>query len=417
MSTTQNTTRAILLLVSTSFATALWAGEAEREQAVQINSANSLLRSGNVKGAIAAYQQAQETGGQRSDLSYNLAVAQYRKGDVQSAERLFQSTAATENDSLAAKSRYNLGNCKFASALRDAEKDRQTAIKGLEAAIANYRSALDIDPNDADARANIERAAALIEKLRNEDRKDQQKQQQQNGQQQKQNEKQDSSQQSDSQQSKSQQNDQQQNDQNDKQQSQDKQQQDKQQKSESSSKTDDSKSAQKPQSDSKDQSKNENSSQEKSQQQKQNSQAQKDQQQGSKTQDKSQPEKSDSHSQSAANPKQQNAKLVQPQPQHDKQQRSPKQENDNSIPSSPEQPNDQQGKTPPKGSLSAAGKADDQNDKEKEDVAALDQAKDGEMTLQEAQKMLQSIRDRDMLRRMQRQAAERDRHVPVDRDW
>jgi Ca-activated chloride channel family protein len=39
------------------------------------------------------------------------------------------------------------------------------------------------------------------------------------------------------------------------------------------------------------------------------------------------------------------------------------------------------------------------------------------MTIQEAQKMLQSIRDRDMLRRLRRQAAERDRHLPVDRDW
>ena len=39
------------------------------------------------------------------------------------------------------------------------------------------------------------------------------------------------------------------------------------------------------------------------------------------------------------------------------------------------------------------------------------------MTKQEAQKMLQAIRDREMIRRMQRQAAERNQHQPVDRDW
>ena len=39
------------------------------------------------------------------------------------------------------------------------------------------------------------------------------------------------------------------------------------------------------------------------------------------------------------------------------------------------------------------------------------------MTAQEAEKMLQAIRDREMIRRLQRQAAERNRHVPVDRDW
>ena len=39
------------------------------------------------------------------------------------------------------------------------------------------------------------------------------------------------------------------------------------------------------------------------------------------------------------------------------------------------------------------------------------------MTQQEAEKMLQAIRDRDMIRRLRRQAAERNQHVPVDRDW
>ncbi len=39
------------------------------------------------------------------------------------------------------------------------------------------------------------------------------------------------------------------------------------------------------------------------------------------------------------------------------------------------------------------------------------------MTEQEARKMLQAIRDRDMLRRLRRQAAERARRVPVARDW
>jgi Ca-activated chloride channel family protein len=39
------------------------------------------------------------------------------------------------------------------------------------------------------------------------------------------------------------------------------------------------------------------------------------------------------------------------------------------------------------------------------------------MTEEEARKMLQAIRDRDMLRRLRRQAAERSRRIPVERDW
>ncbi len=42
---------------------------------------------------------------------------------------------------------------------------------------------------------------------------------------------------------------------------------------------------------------------------------------------------------------------------------------------------------------------------------------DGAMTTQEAEKMLQAIRDQEMIRRLKRQAAERNQHIPVDRDW
>ena len=39
------------------------------------------------------------------------------------------------------------------------------------------------------------------------------------------------------------------------------------------------------------------------------------------------------------------------------------------------------------------------------------------MSKEEALKMLQAVRDRDMLRRLRQEKAERSRHIPVDRDW
>src|SRR5262249_21972288 len=105
----------------------LMADENERQVATEINKANGLLRSGDVDGAVKAYQQVQSGTGEREDLSYNLAVAQYRKGDVAAAEQLFKQTSAAGSDALAAKARYNLGNCNFADALRKAEGDRPAA--------------------------------------------------------------------------------------------------------------------------------------------------------------------------------------------------------------------------------------------------------------------------------------------------
>ena len=379
------------------------AGERRRTRccAQKINSANGLLRGGDVDAAITAYRQAQEQDPKNADLSYNLAVAQYRKGDVSAAERLFQTTAAAENDALAAKSRYNLGNCKFAAALRDAEKDRPTAIKSLESAIANYRSALDIEPADADARANIERAAALIDKLRKEDEKEQQRQQQQG-------DKQDEAQQKNNQQSNEQQKDQQQ-------QTQDKQQQ--QAQSSSADKSQDNQPDQEQQPQAGDESKNKDSSQAQSSQQNQSGDPQKDQQQGSQSDKQPQSQQEQPDSQSAGEQKQQDKKTPPPQSQQNRQETKFSDHNaEQDSATSPEQPNDKQGKTLPKGALTAAGN-ETKDEKHDAESQVLESVKEGEMTTQEAEKMLQSIRDREMLRRLRRQAAERDRHVPVDRDW
>ncbi|HEX5471566.1 MAG TPA: hypothetical protein VFW73_06750, partial [Lacipirellulaceae bacterium] len=81
-------------------------------------------------------------------------------------------------------------------------------------------------------------------------------------------------------------------------------------------------------------------------------------------------------------------------------------------------PADRQGKQAPKGKLATASKQEKPKDAQnKQQAIDPDSAADSTMTRQEAEKMLQSIRDRDMLRRLQRQATERDQHVPVDRDW
>ena len=39
------------------------------------------------------------------------------------------------------------------------------------------------------------------------------------------------------------------------------------------------------------------------------------------------------------------------------------------------------------------------------------------MTRQEALKLLQSVRDRDMIRRFQQRQRQRQRRVPVEKDW
>ncbi|MDG2014232.1 MAG: hypothetical protein P8J33_12045, partial [Pirellulaceae bacterium] len=59
-----------------------------------------------------------------------------------------------------------------------------------------------------------------------------------------------------------------------------------------------------------------------------------------------------------------------------------------------------------------------EDSEESSTVAAIESNDDeARMSREEALKMLQSVRDRDMLRRLRQQQRERSRRRPVDRDW
>lgn len=385
MTTQQKTIRFSIVLLSMVGASPLFAADVDRSVAVQINAANGLLRDGDVDGAIAAYQRVQQLGPPPAALTYNYAVAQYRKGDVAAAAEQFKSVAASDDDAIAAKARFNLGNCDYVSALQLAEKDRPAAIGRLESAIRNYRSALEIKTSDAEARANIELASQMIDKLRKEEEREQQQPDQQQGNQQNQ-------QQNSENQQEDQQNQQQQSGQQGGEQQQDKpEQQDQQNQSPSESQQQNEPfNDQEPKDD---QSKEEQPSQDNS---------------ASEQQDQQKDSESENQPKTATQP---------PTSQNRNQQNSADNDEDESPTGERDQANQEQGQEPPKGELSVAAESEQDDAADQQRSATRKAPEKGEMTQEEAEKMLQAIRDRDMIRRLRRQAAERNQHIPVDRDW
>ena len=86
-------------------------------------------------------------------------------------------------------------------------------------------------------------------------------------------------------------------------------------------------------------------------------------------------------------------------------------------PSAADQPQPAQPQPLPQGELTPANASEDK-------PQATNSASMGEfgtqvapMTKEEALKMLQAVRDRDMLRRLRHEQIERNQHVPTDRDW
>ncbi|MEZ6081430.1 MAG: hypothetical protein R3C56_38900 [Pirellulaceae bacterium] len=180
------------------------------DSAARINAANALVREGKAAEAIEDYQQVPVTDADRDQLTYNLGVAEYREGNIDAAKMHFTEASASSQTSLAARSRYNLGNCFYSEAVSAIAKDKPaasdalfaepsrsiksdvakqdiaTAIDALRQAIGHYRGSLAADPNHTDARANIELAGQLLRELQEEQKQDQQNQERQKQDQQKQ---------------------------------------------------------------------------------------------------------------------------------------------------------------------------------------------------------------------------------------
>ena len=355
------------------------------ETASEINAANKLLRDGKVKEALEAFRRVVPGDQQRDELNYNMAVAEYRNGNIDAAEKRFSEVAGTGTPAISSNSRYNLGNCQYAKAVQTAEQDKPAAIEHLRDAVSHYRGALRGNSNNVDARANIELASELIRKLELEQKQqDEQKNPDQEQQQQddKKNEDQQQDQKDQAEQKKSDE------------QKEDDQQHDKSPDSESQQSDSRKDESQKNDSQKNDSQKNES---QKDDSQKGNEQPKSDQQKPSEQQ--SQPRGSGDE---------------QPQPQS-----MEEKSGDQHQPSEEGKPEEQESKNEPVpvGDLKAAGQQDENKNPAGSVAMADPNAKDGLMTREEALKMLQSVRDRDMLRRMQQQRQERSRHVPVDRDW
>ncbi|MEJ7590379.1 MAG: hypothetical protein WKF77_02445 [Planctomycetaceae bacterium] len=358
------------------------------ETANEINAANKLLRDGKVDKALEAFRHVVPGDQHRDELNYNVAVAEYRNGNIAAAEKLFSEVAGTSSPAISSNSRYNLGNCHYTKAVQVAEQDKASAISHLRDAISHYRGALRGNSHNPDARANIELAGALIRELEKVQQEEQKKQEQE--QQEKEGKPNEDPQQDDSQKNGDQ------------------------QKSDSK----DSKSEQ--QKKEEQQNQGEASASDKSKTDEQKEDDEKNEKPGDESQktddQKSSGGESESHQQKTTKqeppPKGSDGKQTQTQ-------NMQQQSGDQQQPDDEGKPEEQEAKnqTVPAGDLKAAGQQDENKQVVASGAMAGPNAKDGLMTREEALKMLQSVRDRDMLRRLQQQRQERSRHVPVDRDW
>jgi Ca-activated chloride channel family protein len=178
-----------------------------------VSRGNRYYEAGEHNKALQRYQEAQQVDSTSAVPYFNSGDALFRLGNYRDGALEFLRSASSETDTIKAMSYYNLGNTMFRAG-------------DLRSAAEAYRRSLLIDPEDPDAKYNLELALRMIEQQEQQQDQQQQEDQQQDQQQQ------DQGRQDEQQQDKSQQDQQEQDQQEQEQQQQDQQQQDQQQEQE-----------------------------------------------------------------------------------------------------------------------------------------------------------------------------------------
>ncbi len=127
---------------------------------------NDSYRTQKYDDAVRDYTQAQELEPSLIEATYNRAAAEYQRGNLDEAERLFREVdAAPGAGALAAKARHNLGRLMVDRINRQPPQSPGDAADGLRSAAGWFRGALDLEPADPDAARNLELTRQMIQRF------------------------------------------------------------------------------------------------------------------------------------------------------------------------------------------------------------------------------------------------------------
>jgi len=139
----------------------------------KVREGNRLYADGNYLEAHDRYTDAQVDAPEMRELDFNVGDTLYKQRKYEAALDAYSRAAATIQPAIEADAYYNIGNCKYMLG------EQQGALQLMREAIDAYRHALSIDPDDVDAKFNIEYVQRRIKELLSQQQQQQQQQQDQ----------------------------------------------------------------------------------------------------------------------------------------------------------------------------------------------------------------------------------------------
>jgi tetratricopeptide (TPR) repeat protein len=140
----------------------------------QNKKANKLYEQGNYDDALEIYHDALLESPENKKLSMNKGSAYYQLEEYEKAKENYERALSVEDQKAKASLLYNMGNVLNKQGDQLASSGSQEAMEKFKAARDSYIHSLDIDPNDKDAKWNLQLTQMKIKEM------EKQQQQQQN---------------------------------------------------------------------------------------------------------------------------------------------------------------------------------------------------------------------------------------------
>jgi len=131
-----------------------------------IRQGNKLYAEKKYEDAVQRYHKALKKQSESDIVNFNIGSAYYQSGDFEKAADHFQKALLSPDNKLRQGAYYNLGNTFYRQGEAVGPQNPQAALPLLERSLAQYEQALQISPEDEDAKFNYEFVKHVLEKVK-----------------------------------------------------------------------------------------------------------------------------------------------------------------------------------------------------------------------------------------------------------
>ena len=154
----------------------------------EVKRGNLLYNKGEFDEALKKYEEAVDDSPDLDIPNFNLGTALYKTESYQAAARHFEKSLLTEDQFLEQRASYNTGNADYKYGISKEDTDLAGAVGLLKKSLRRYQRAIELEPEDKDAKHNYEFVKKELERLQKklqQQPKEQQKQKKQDSEKQK----------------------------------------------------------------------------------------------------------------------------------------------------------------------------------------------------------------------------------------